>query len=103
MTYTLYLYILQGDQKDCTHTGESIRGLTPEEIRAHMEYKRKLNSGELSASIGSLIALGTHFTTTGVKEVTDAYIATVAPILTGTMSDVVLSYAIVLWFAKQLC
>ena len=66
-----------------------------------MEYKRKLNSGELSASISSLIALGTRFATTGVKEVTDEYIATVAPILTGTMSDVVPNYAIVLWFAKQ--
>lgn len=68
-----------------------------------MEYKRKINSRELSACIGSLIALGTRFTTTGVKKVTDEYIATVAPILTGTMSDVVPSYAIVLWFAKQVC
>ena len=66
-----------------------------------MEFKRRLNTGELSASIGALIALGTHFTTTGVKEVTDEYIATVAPTLAGSMSDVVPSYAIVLWFAKQ--
>jgi len=68
-----------------------------------MDYKRKLNSGELSASIGPLIALGTRFATTGVTEITDEYIATVAPILMGTMSDVVPSYAIVLWFAKQVC
>ena len=68
-----------------------------------MDYKRKLNSGELSAFIGSLISLGTRFTTTGVKEVTDEYIANVAPILMGIMTNLVHSYAIVLWFAKQVC
>ena len=65
-----------------------------------MEFQRRLDTGGLSESIRALIALGTHFTATGVKEVTDEYIATVAPILAGSMSDVVPSYAIVLWFAK---
>ena len=58
-------------------------------------------SRELSASIRCLIVLRTRFATTGVTEVTDEYIATPVPILMGTMSDVVPSYAIVLWFAKQ--
>ena len=82
-------------------TGESIRGLTPDEIRAHMEFNRTLNTGELLAFIGAFIAMGTCFTTSGVKEVTGKYIATVALILAGTISDVVPSYAIVLWFARQ--
>ena len=82
-------------------TRESIRGLTPEEICAHMEFKRWLNSGDLSAATGPLIALGSHFSTSGVKVVADEFIAFVAPLFEQAMSDVVPCDAIVLWFARQ--
>ena len=36
-----------------------------------------------------------------INDVTDEFINTVAPILDGTMGDVVTSYAINLWYAKQ--
>ena len=52
--------------------------------------------------MGKLISLGSLFTTRGVNVITDEFINTVAPCLDGTMSDVVPSYAIVVWFANQM-
>ena len=82
-------------------TGESIRGTTPDEIAAHIALKLAINSGNLSAAVGRFIALGDEFTHRGIKEITEEHIRNVAPHLQGAMSDVVPSYAILLWFVKE--
>ena len=82
-------------------SGESIRGVTVEEITAHMALKSWINLGNLSAAVGRFIGLGKTFLERGVKEITEVFISAVAPLLEGAMSDVVLSYAIVLWFARE--
>ena len=51
--------------------------------------------------MGKLISLGSLFSTKGLNDIKDEFINTVAPCLEGTMSDVVPSYAIVLWFANK--
>lgn len=66
-----------------------------------MQFKRSLKSGNHSAAMGKLISLGSLFSTKGLNDITDEFINTVAPCLEGTMSDVVPSYAIVLWFANK--
>ena len=71
------------------------------EITAHMALKSCINSGNLSAAVGPFIALGKTFLDRGVKEITEVFISGVAPLLEGAMSDVVASYAIVLWFARE--
>ena len=50
--------------------------------------------------MGKLISLGSLFSTKGLN-ITDEFINTVAPCLDGTISDVVPSYAIVLWLANK--
>lgn len=71
------------------------------EITAHMALKSCINSGNLSAAVGPFIALGKTFLDRGVKEITEVFISGIAPLLEGAMSDVVPSYAIVLWFARE--
>lgn len=71
------------------------------EITAHMALKSCINSGNLSAAVGPFIALGKTFLDRGVKEITEVFISGVAPLLEGAMSDVIPSYAIVLWFARE--
>lgn len=80
---------------------ESIRGVTVKEITAHMALKSCINSGNLSAAVGLFIALRKTFLERGVKEITEVFISAVAPLLERAMSDVVPSYAIVLWFARE--
>ena len=70
------------------------------EITAHMALKSCINSGNLSAAVGPFIALGKTFLERGVKEITEVFISAAAPLLEGAMSDIVPSYAIVLWFAR---
>ena len=82
-------------------TGESIRGLTPAEIIAHTTLKTTINSGNLSAAIGRFVVLGSEFVERGAREITEGYISRVARHLEGAMSDVVPSYAIVMWFVKE--
>lgn len=82
-------------------SGESIRGVTVNEITAHMALKSCINTGNLSAAVGLFIALRKTFLERGVKEITEVFIGAVAPLLERAMSDVVPSYAIVLWFARE--
>ena len=82
-------------------SGESIRGVAVEEITAHMALKSCINSGNLSAAVGRFIALGKTFLERGVEEIMEVFISAVAPLLQEAMSDVVPSYTIVLWFARE--
>ena len=65
-------------------------GVTVEEMKAHMELKRSINCGKLSASLGMLINLGEMFeerpSTTLVKE----YLPFVKGKLKGAIREVVL-------------
>ena len=82
-------------------TGNSIRGILPDEITAQIALKKAIHSGSLSAAIGKFIALGNEFVKRGAQEVTEVLI--IASYLKGAMSDVIPSFAIVMWFVKEVC
>lgn len=76
--------------------GDSIRGVTPAEINCHISFKKELNSGDLSAAM--IISLREHFSTHDMASITDEHVPFVAQHLEGAIPDVILSYAIALWF-----
>ncbi|KAJ7349538.1 hypothetical protein OS493_038701 [Desmophyllum pertusum] len=65
----------------------------------------KQNYGAMLLALGCVAmdscALGSEFVEWGAREITEGYISRVARHLEGAMSDVVPSYAIVMWFVKE--
>ena len=79
-------------------SGMSIRGTTADVIQAHIRFKNSLESGELSSAIGMVVRLGKCFASSGITEITATYLPWVTKHLHGTIPDVLMSYAIALWF-----
>lgn len=78
-----------------------MRGVTAEEISAHINLKDCINSGDLSTSIGVFVKLGKIFKEKGITTVKDEIIPHVAELLKGVIPDCIILYAISLWFARK--
>ena len=83
-------------------TGESIRGVTPTEISRHIEFKKMLHSGNLSAAVGKMISLRTKFESKdGQSVITNTVVPFVAKHVEGALPDIILTYSNALWFTYE--
>ena len=82
-------------------TGESLRGVTAERISAHKKFKRVVHSNSLSQTVGPLLNLGKGFSQYGEEDITEVYMPYLLDKMDGVVEDVILAYAIVLWFSVQ--
>ena len=75
-------------------------GENPQEIRAHIEVKRILRSGELTKCIGAFVRAGAALSHTGAADISEIYVPWVTKKLEGAIPDCILPYSIALWFSK---
>lgn len=81
--------------------GESIRGISQDEIRSHILFKSKIQTGELSAAVGLFVSMGQLLSTTGKEEIPTIYLPWISRHMEGAIPDVMLSYAIAFWFTNK--